>query len=52
MSSAHFDCSQTNVVAVILVLWSIHAVFRVTDFSSDPFDFSSSKMGCLENQLI
>ena len=22
-----------------------HVIFRLTDFSSDPFDFSSSKMG-------
>ena len=36
------NCSQTKFVAIISVLWS-YVIFRLTDFSSDPFDFSSPK---------
>ena len=35
--------SQTKFVAIILVLLVFNAIFRLTDFSSDPFDFSSLK---------
>ena len=39
-----FNCSQTKFVAIILVLLVFfYAIFRLTDFSSDAFDFSSSK---------
>ena len=38
-----FNCSQPKFSAIILVLWSFYAIFRWTKFSSDPFDFSSSK---------
>ena len=41
-----FNCSQTKFVAIILVLSVFfYAIFRLTDFSSDNFDFSSSKTG-------
>ena len=41
-----FNCSQTKFVAIILVLLVFfYAIFRLTDFSSDVFDFSSSKTG-------
>ena len=41
-----FNCSQTKFVAIILVLSVFfYAIFRLTDFSSDAFDFSSSKTG-------
>ena len=40
-----FDCSQTKIVALILVMWVFFAIFHLTDFSFDPFDFSSSKTG-------
>ena len=41
-----FNCSQTKFVAIILVLLVFfYAIFRLTDFSSDAFDFSSSKTG-------
>ena len=50
--SVHFlswrfiNCSQTKFVAIILVLLVFfYAIFRLTDFSSDAFDFSSSKTG-------
>ena len=39
------DCSQTKFVAIILVLLVFFAIFRLTNFSSDAFDFSSSKTG-------
>ena len=39
------NSSQTKFVAIILVLWSFYAIFRLTDFLSDPFDFSFSKTG-------
>ena len=42
----NFNCSQTKFVAIILVLLVLfYAVFRLTDFSPDPFDFSSLKTG-------
>ena len=47
-SSAYvmFNCSQTKFVAIILVLSVFfYAIFRLTNFSSDAFDFSSSKTG-------
>ena len=34
---------QKKFVANILVLWSFYPIFRLTDFLSDPLDFSSSK---------
>ena len=38
------NCSQTKFVAIILVLSVFfNAIFRLTDFSSYAFDFSSSK---------
>ena len=37
-----FNCSQTKLVAIILVL-SVFAIFRLNDFSSNQFDFSSLK---------
>ena len=41
-----FNCSQTKFVAIILVLSVFfYAIFRLTYFSSDAFDFSSSKKG-------
>ena len=41
-----FNCSQTKFVAIILVLSVFfYAIFRLNDFSSDAFDFSSSKTG-------
>ena len=41
-----FNCSQTKFVAIILVLSVFfYAIFCLTDFSSDAFDFSSSKTG-------
>ena len=41
-----FNYSQTKFVAIILVLSVFfNAIFRLTDFSSDAFDFSSSKTG-------
>ena len=41
---AMFNCSETKFVAIILVLSVFfNAIFRLTDFSSDAFDFSSSK---------
>ena len=43
-SSTVFNCSQTKSVAIILVLSSyFHAIFCLTNFSSDAFDFSTSK---------
>ena len=37
-------CSQTKFVAIILVLSGFfYGIFRLTDFASDAFDFSSSK---------
>ena len=40
------NCYQTKFVAIILVLSVFfYAIFRLTDFASDAFDFSSSKMG-------
>ena len=40
------NCSQTKFVAIILVLSVFfNVIFRLTDFSSDAFDFSSSKTG-------
>ena len=40
------NCSQTKFVAIILVLSVFfYAIFRLTDFSSDASDFSSSKTG-------
>ena len=40
------NCSQTKFVAIILVLSVFfYAIFRLTNFSSDAFDFSSSKTG-------
>ena len=45
-SCSVFNCSQTNLVAIILVLLVIFdVIFRLTNFSSDAFDFSSSKTG-------
>ena len=40
-----FYCFQTKFIAIILVLRSFYVIFRLTDFSSEPFDFSSSKPG-------
>ena len=41
-----FNCSQMKFVAIILILLVFfYAIFRLTDFSSDAFDFSSSKTG-------
>ena len=41
-----FNCSQTKFVAIILVMSVFfNAIFRLPDFSSDAFDFSSSKTG-------
>ena len=41
-----FNCSQTMIVAIVLVLSvSFYEIFRLTDFSSDSFEFSSSKTG-------
>ena len=41
-----FNCSQTKFVAIILVLSVFFCDFLLlTDFSSDAFDFSSSKTG-------
>ena len=41
-----FNCSQTKFVAIILVLSVFfYAIFRLTNFSSDAFDFSASKTG-------
>ena len=34
------NCSQTKFAAIALDLWSFHSIFRWTDFSSNPFDFS------------
>ena len=43
---AVINCSQTKFVAIILVLSVFfYAILRLTDFSSDAFDFSSSKTG-------
>ena len=43
---AVLNCSQTKFVAIILVLSVFfYAIFRLTDFSSEAFDFSSSKTG-------
>ena len=40
------NCSQTKFIAIILVLSVFfYAIFRLTDFPSDAFDFSSSKTG-------
>ena len=40
------NCSQTKFVAIILVLLVFfYAIFRLTDFVSDAFDFLSSKTG-------
>ena len=41
------DEDKTKFVAIILVLsvFFFNAIFRLTDFSSDAFDFSSSKTG-------
>ena len=40
------NCSQTKFVAIILVLSVFfYSIFRLTNFSSDAFDFSSSKTG-------
>ena len=39
------NCCQMRFVLIILVLLSSNAIFRVTNFLSDPFDFSSSKAG-------
>ena len=39
-----FNCSQTKFAAIILVLSVFFiAIFRLTNFSSDAFDFSSSE---------
>ena len=43
--SVVFNCSQTKFAAIILVLLVFYAIFRLTDFSSDAFDFSSLKTG-------
>ena len=41
-----FNCSQTKFVEIILVLSVFFkAIFRLTNFSSDDFDFSSPKTG-------
>ena len=43
---AIINFSQTKFVAIILVLSVfLYAIFRLTDFSSDAFDFSLSKTG-------
>ena len=41
---AFFNCSQTKFVAII-VLSIFYAIYRLTDFSSDAFNFLSSKTG-------
>ena len=46
------NCSQTKFVTIILVLLVFfNAIFRLTDFSSDPFDFLSSKTGSAQRAL-
>ena len=46
------NCSQTKFVAIILALSVFfYAIFRFTDFSSDAFDFSSSKTGGAQRAL-
>ena len=40
-----FNCSQAKFMAIILVLLVFFAIFRLTDFLSDSFDFLSSKTG-------
>ena len=37
------NCSQKLFVANILILFVFYAIFRLTDFSSDPFDFRLQK---------
>ena len=38
------NCSQTKFVAILLVLLVFfYAIFRLTDFSSDAFDFRPQK---------
>ena len=40
-----FNCSQTNFVVILLVMSVFfYAIFCVTDFSSEAFHFSSSKL--------
>ena len=43
--SKFFNCSQTKFAAIRLDLTAFYAIFCLTDFLSDPFDFSSSKTG-------
>ena len=44
--SSVFNCSQTKFKAIILVLSVfLNAIFLLTNFSSDAFDFPSSKTG-------
>ena len=39
------NCTQTKLLAIILVLWVFYAIFRLIHFSSDPFEFSSLRAG-------
>ena len=41
------NCSQMKFVAIILVpsVFSFYVIFRLTEMSSDAFDFLSSKTG-------
>ena len=40
-----FNCSQTKFSNYISPVALFNAIYRLTDFSSGPFDFSSSKTG-------
>ena len=37
------NCSQKQIVANILILFDFYAIFRLADFSFDPFDFRLQK---------
>ena len=39
------NCSQKQFIANLLTLFVSYAIFRLIDFSSEPFDFSSLKTG-------
>ena len=41
----NFNCSQTKFIAIILVLWSLYAIFRLTNVWPGPFNFYFSKAG-------
>ena len=40
---------KRSFVAIVLDMWSFYAIFHLTDFSSEPFDFLSSKVGSTVN---